>query len=313
MIKNLQALWNNLLPIQAYSWQSFFWTSLFSLVMAGLLTPIPRFILFCLAALFFIISMTWLCLKNNVPLTPWITSALICLALFLLVNIPSQALILLWLPLAGTIAAYPCFFDKFCHFHAPTIIERQKLVILLGTQILLSCLLQVNFLMQNWLDQYPSLLVDDFSRSVFVVKWQVTPRIDPQGLLLLDTMGELLQRTLGGKNWTETGEWLRGAVHPRENEEQSDSLGALRQEAIAKLENRLNPLAEYPFWAITIQVSEQPNLYLVTLLADWTGPRSERSREQNPYLCEMICQVEPSIQGVSTNCQRARRNSLPPG
>ncbi|WP_017306815.1 DUF5357 family protein [Spirulina subsalsa] len=307
MIKTLQNLWQNILPIQAYSWQCFLWISFFSLVMSALLSPTLRFILLLFAAIFFTISITWLCIKNHVPLTPWIASALICFHLFLLIKIPLETLLLLWLPLAGTIAAYPCFFDKFCHFHSPTIIERQRLVILLGIQLLGSCLFQVNVLMQNWLEQYPSLLVDDFSRSVFVVKWQLTPRIDPQGLLLLDTMGELLGRTLEERNWTDAGEWLRGAVHPTQSKEERDSLGALRQEAIAELENRLKPLAEYPLWKITIQVSEQPNLYLVTLQAHWTGPRSNRSQEQDPYLGAMNCRVEPSIQGVITRCQRARR------
>ena len=73
--------------------------------------------------------------------------------------------IVLWPTISALITALPDFFegtgtDSKAQIPKPE--DRQKIIILVASCMLLSCWIQFYFVMDNWLKEYPSLLADNF-------------------------------------------------------------------------------------------------------------------------------------------------------
>jgi len=264
-------------PPSAYSWKSFVLLALFSWFMSLLATGSVHEFIDSLGWIFFIIGITWASSVNSLRITPWITSALICWFIFgdLLEGEKETGLIVFPI-LAAVIASIPYFWDGE-KLKSPSPRERQKMVILFGTQFLLSCWFQFYFLIQFWLRDYPSLLVDDFSDSTFVVLVRQPP-VTPRGVVILEDIGNKIEEGLDGRPWGEVERWLLEA-------KRQENLEALQSQATPEL----IPLAEDSFWQVTSEAKMEGSGYILELQAMWLGP----GLQPQVYSSQKSCTIMP--------------------
>lgn len=271
-------------PKSAYSWKAFVLLALFSWFMSLLAIGWIHGFIDSLGWIFFIIGITWACSVNSLKITPWITSALICWFIFgdLLEGETATGLIVFPV-LAAVIASMPYFWDGE-KLKSPSPQERQKMVILFGTQFLLSCWFQFYFLIQSWLRDYPSLLVDDFSDSTFVVLVRQSP-VTPRGVVILEEIGNKIEESLDGKSWGEVERWLLEA-------KRQANLEALQ----AQVTSELIPLAEDSLWHVTSEAKTEGSGYILELQAIWLGP----GLQPKVYSSQKSCTIMPVFPSQDT-------------
>jgi len=165
-----------IIPESLRSWQTFMILTLFSLVLILVGEQSKKEILAGLTFVFVAIGM-WSFTREK-PLTmlgisvnSWAMSILICLLVIrLLTGGVTSSWWIICPPLAATIAAIPEFRESKNKLKIPGPEVRQKLVILFLGYLVLSCWLNFGFTIQEWLENKPSLMQQDFSKSSFVVK-----------------------------------------------------------------------------------------------------------------------------------------------
>ena len=170
-----------LIPPKAYSWQTLIYLSIFSWLMSSLsLGFVKDLIAFC-GWLFLISGTAWYTTDNplyvpgtNLPVGALITGFLVSVFAFGYgENVLTSKTIVLWPTISAIITAIPEFFEGSgidAKTQIPKIEDRQKMIILVGSCMVISCWLQFFFVTQNWLKQYLSLIVDNYQKSAFVTK-----------------------------------------------------------------------------------------------------------------------------------------------
>jgi hypothetical protein len=225
--------------------------------------------------------------KDGFPLSPWITGALVSVYIFggPTGEVRREALIY-WPVISAIIAALPDFLGEGFTLKAPPLQKRQNLVVLFGTQILLSCWLQFYFVIQNWLVQYPSLVADDFDQSAFVVKWEspLSPP-PPRGALILESMEPKLRDQLNARPWSE----VERSLLPKERQKLLNTLAKQTKQQMSSLE-------EDSLWQVTSDVSTSGSGYNLELRANWKGPRSGLQEKSMTKPCQ-ITQAYPPTTG----------------
>ncbi|MBD1910601.1 MULTISPECIES: DUF5357 family protein [unclassified Leptolyngbya] len=280
-----EALWKQLKPPQAYSWQTLIWLSVFAWLLSILtVTEVVEEILSWLGWLFLTIGVGWASwgIKLNFfgwmfrP-GPWFTGALACTLLFWREGAdPFPLAVTLWPVVSAAIAIVPRFFPRLT-FTLPDPITRQDMLVLLLVSLVMSCWFRFHFLVQDWLTAYPSLLADDFSNSGFVVSISdELPAEDEQGTLLLGTVATSVEQQLDGRPWRDAERWLF---------ERDQRIVDLQQQAL----NRLQAAGEGQFWNFQALVPPQtrPDEYTLLLRARWLGPSSRLGG----YYLEKTCWV----------------------
>jgi hypothetical protein len=242
--------------------------------------------------------------KDGFPLSPWITGALVSTYIFggPSGDVTGDALVY-WPIISAIIAALPDFVGEkqgggVTLKRAP-LNKRQNLVILFGTQFLLSCWFQFYFVLQDWIVQYPSLLADDFRKSAFVVQWKSeqpvlslgrdglavkwqsdVPANPPRGAALLDAIEPKLREQLNAKRWSD--------VEKRLIEGRRDQwLNSIAQQT----KQQISPIVEEDnLWRIKMSkpTARSSGGYNFDLQAIWQGPRSAPQRS-----IVKSCQVSP--------------------
>ncbi|MBP5976814.1 DUF5357 domain-containing protein [Brasilonema sp. CT11] len=292
-----------LIPPKAYSWQTLIYLSIFSWLMSSLaLGLVKDLIAFC-GWLFLIAGTAWYTTDNplyvpgtNLPIGAVITGFLVSVFAFGYgENVLTTRTIVLWPTISAIITAIPEFFEGSgvdAKTLIPKIEDRQKMIILVGSCMVISCWLQFFFVTQNWLKQYPTLTVDNYQKSAFVTKTASTEKVPPKnGVLILDQLSPKVEDQLRGKPWSEAEQWLINA---------GPNVGNLGKQVIQK------ELAEYEerfLWRVEPRVSNVKGGYNLDLLSIWDGPSS------NPggYYLEKSCQVDPVSTSGSTSSQIVRK------
>ncbi|PSB30851.1 DUF5357 family protein [Stenomitos frigidus] len=302
-----------LTPPKPDSWQSLLWISIFSWAMSLLPESlfIQGFIATC-AWFFLIPGVHWFLheekfevfkLKINVKkgltvngiwLGPWITGALVCLLLFS--ELPENRIsigFICWPPISAIIAALPKFIAVGPHYKTPDPAGRQELVILLLTNLLVSCWFQLFFLTQSWLVDYPSLLTEDLSRSAFVVKFTGN-RPSSRGATILDQAETIVKEQLDGQPWSQAERWLFD-LKPR------------MQQVEATVMSRLPLVKENELWQLDGQVLPRTE-YQLQLMAIWQGPSADGSGYYLMKPCQITRLSDPrrSLARTVTSTQIAR-------
>jgi hypothetical protein len=289
LINSFKALRKDLAPSRAYSWKTFIYLSAFSWLMSLLATDLVHDIITHCGWIFLIIGVSWATTENplkiwGIPIGPWITGALICMFLFgdWTGSIPPMALIV-WPTLSSVIAVFPTFFDEKFRLKVPALQFRQRTVILIGSNMVISCWIQFYFMTQDWLEQYPTLLSDHFGKTTMVSQSEFQPTSTLRGTVVLEFMEPLIVQELENKPWSEVERWL---LEPQPHIE------AIRGEAVKKV-----PLVEEDFWwRYTYNIGSINSGYNLQLRAVWQGPRSQTE----PYYVEKNCQITQSYQPIVT-------------
>ncbi|WP_066374976.1 MULTISPECIES: septal junction protein FraD [unclassified Anabaena] len=292
-----------LIPPKAYSWQTLMYLSVFSWALSYFAIGYVRDIIALCGWLFLIAGTAWYTTDDPVkvpgtymPLGAVITGFLV--SVFALGNQETgitPIAIVFWPTIAALITAIPEFIegnDIDSKARVPKPESRQKIIILVGSCMIISCWLQFYFVMDKWLQQYPSVLADDFRRSTFVIISEKSEEIPKNGVLILNRLQPLVEEQIADKRWSEVERWLLEA---------NVRLAQLGKQV---LEQNLAQYQEKEVWRIEPRVVNTKAGYRLDLLSIWLGPSSNA----NGYYLKKSCQIEPVA--ISTGNRRTS-NRLP--
>jgi hypothetical protein len=275
-------IWQRLKPPQPFSWQTLIFLSLFSWLMSVL--AVLEYVKDALSAmgwLFLTFGVGWALSGwkfNILGVTfypgPWITGALLCV--FLVEgwsDLPNSTAYILWPTLSALIASLPKFVKPGPVPTTPDVAGQQQIVLLVLSNMIISCWFGFHFLLRDWLREYPSIQTSDFSRSAFVVRLGSPSRDQSRGVPILQAAGDRLTQALEGRVWSETERWLLNI---------NQEIAAIE----AEVRNNLAPVEENALWSLRGQVPPTRTLgYTVVLQALWQGPSSD----PNGYYLEKTC------------------------
>lgn len=269
-----------LTPPRAFSWQTLVLLSLFSWVMSLLSTNIVQNFISSCGWIFLICGVSWATTENppkisNFSIGPWITGALVCIFLFGPWERESTTTALLaWPPISAFLACLKEFFDNKLKLKIPSPAARQRIVILFTSNLLISCWIQFYFVIQNWLQLYPTLLADNFQRSAFVVRIEPASTVTPRGALMLKVIEDPIREQLNNKPWPVVEKWLLEAP-------------ARVDEITKQMKNEVSLIEEDSWWYFKPEVKSNGSGYRLKLQAIWKGPRSQPGE----YAVEKSCQI----------------------
>jgi Family of unknown function (DUF5357) len=269
---------------------------------------------------FIIVGTDWVLFKKTVAIPllelkiaygPWVTGALISAGLLsygvFVTDVP--AALVSWPIFSGLVAAIPMLLKtgpQVKQFKDLLPFERQYLVNLSLIAVLLSCWFQFHFLLDDLLQQYPSLLADSNTRnSAFVVRVNLPPV--SKGVAVLDTAEamireELRRGELRGRSWVDGQRLLLNV--------QTDT-SPIRPYRMApviatKVFSNTPGVEEAPLWLYNAQFyasnidnapgSQSSSYGSLVLQAIWRGPSSQ----PNGYTLEKTCRVprDPPVQQI---------------
>jgi len=277
-----------LVPPKAYSWQTFIYLSVFSWVLSYFAIGYIRDIIAFCGWLFLIAGTAWYTTEDplRVPGTFMPVGAVITgflVSVFAFGNqedVITPRTIVLWPTISALVTAIPEFIegnDTEAKAQIPKPEDRQRIIILVASCMLLSCWIQFYFVMDNWLQEYPSLQADNFKRSTFVVRTEGPQEIPRNGLVILDQLQPLVEEQIAERPWSEVERWLLDA---------KQQVGNAGKQVIEK---NLAQYEEKYLWRVEPRVTNIKSGYILDLLSIWTGPSS------NPrgYYLKKSCRVEP--------------------
>lgn len=246
-----------------------------------------------------IANLSWLCLIvaigwrtnqkpfifRDISLSPWITAVFICG--FLYENfIPDMKYfaIVIWPLISVCLAALFELFKDRGKIDRDRYM-RKRFTFLILIHILLSCLLNFHFIVQNWLEEYPSAQGYDVSKSAFVVRFK-SPSLDvSRGEEIMEFIESRMERELSNRP-------LEISVFQMQSK-----LQTLISNAMEDLPNlKENKLWEWQIQQIRV-ISEG---YEVEFQLTWQGLISI----DEMYSLSKTCQIQPEIQTTNSSSSR---------
>ncbi|MBD2360904.1 DUF5357 domain-containing protein [Anabaena minutissima FACHB-250] len=291
-----------LIPPQAYSWQTLIYLSVFSGAISSFAGGYIRDIIALCGWLFLIAGTAWYTTDDPLkvpgtymPVGAVITGFLVAVFAFgNQKNLLTPMTIVLWPTIAALITAIPEFIegsDVDSKARIPKPEARQKIIILVGSCMIISCWLQFYFVIDKWFQEYPSLLADDFQNSTFVITREEPETVPANGVLILNQLQPLVEEEISEKSWSQVERWLLEA---------NVRVGQLGKEILDK--NSLG-LREKELWRIEPRVTNTKSGYILDLLSIWVGPSSSAKG----YFLKKSCRIEP----LATSRNRNTNSSVP--
>ncbi|MBD2182088.1 DUF5357 family protein [Planktothrix sp. FACHB-1355] len=290
-------------PPQIFSWQTGFIISLLIWSIAVFTIASLQNILALVSWLFLLISSVLFAIEKpliigGIALSPWISGALMSIFLFSISSnrIQDFALVI-WPILSGIIAVMAELMHPGGKFKIPSPASGQRLVILFLIHVLISCWLQFNFFIQDWLQRYPSLLVDNFSQSTFVIKIAYLSNTTSRGASVLDAIDSQIKTQIDNQPWPQAERWLIDA----------DKRVAILADEVMK---KLLPAEENSMWSFETKFLPSQIGYNLQLLGKWQGLGSM----PEGYHIKKTCRISPvTIEGsylpsTRENILRLRRS-----
>ncbi|MBW4423193.1 MAG: septal junction protein FraD [Nostoc desertorum CM1-VF14] len=300
-----------LIPPKAYSWQTFIYLSVFSWIVSYFAIGYIKDIIAFFGWLFLIAGTAWYTTEDplRVPGTFMPVGAVITgflVSVFAFGNqqdVITPRTIVFWPTISALITAIPEFIegnDTDAKARIPKPEDRQRIIVLVASSMLLSCWIQFYFVMDNWLRQYPSLQADTFKSSTIVVRTEKQVIIPRNGAVILERLQPIVISQIAQRPWSEVERWLLP------EEYQVETLG---REVIQK---NLSKYEEKELWRVEPRIDNTKSGYILNLLSIWTGPSS------NPrgYYLQKSCRIEPvaatsnsgnSITVAEIECDRASK------
>ncbi len=296
-----------LVPPKAYSWQTLIYLSLFSWIMSYFATEgFVKDIIAFLGWMFLIAGTAWyttdspiLIPNTSMPLGSLITGFLVSVFAFghpdeitaaetwsiWSIVLVTPRTVVFWPTFSALITAIPEFFEGSgtdSKTLLPKTEDRQRVIVLIACCMVLSCWLQLYFLVDSWVAEYPSLQVDNFERSSLVVRTEPSAKTPENGVRILDKLEPLVKGRLAAKSWSEVERWLHNA---------DQEVGELGRQVIDKY---LDKFDEKALWHVearfddkNIKTKNKLDEYTLDLLSIWTGPSSNTRR----YYLKKSCSI----------------------
>nr|MCU0516315.1 DUF5357 domain-containing protein [Oscillatoria sp. Prado101] len=263
-----------------------------------------------LAGVLAIIALDWCASEKKYyiggfHLGSWSKGALICIFIFAVLSENSgrefpYLMLIIWPVISALIALLQKLHKS------DSDLSVAQVFILILTSLLISCWLEFYFLLQNWLQEYPSLRADNFERSAFVIKVDFSGRETARGVKMLNSIEEFLKNQVKDKSWPEVKEWLLEIdrqLKPWPAKGQpwlkvrqwlmDDELGeAFDDKIMATLGN----LEEDNWWYLKIKIEPDEWQYELKLQAIWRGPSSNAEE----YDMTKICSISKTFEAQTT-------------
>ena len=254
-----------MIPPKVVHWKTPLLLSIFlALLTVGAVTDRDtRALLFDMSWLFFTLSMGLLTSQqpfviNRVSLSPWVTSILI--GLWLLIRLPSDKKEIAWIsgPLIAVVvlAIIEVWKSESKREGIRSLVRPQFLMITL-VHLLFSCWFGFHFLIQGWIQQYPSVLSQDWE-SDYVVRFQQPTINRSRGVVILNAMERYLQNEARTKPWAQVEQMLIDIDNER---------FFLKNQALQKI--RLVP--EDARWDVKTSIVQGESRYQLEMQATWLG------------------------------------------
>ena len=302
MRENLNRFIKFLMPPNQLSWDMFLWLGIFSWLIGLPASPIIQRILSIFGCVFLILSIAWLTETQRRKMTilgiflgSWISGALTCafLALFWGNQVSPGLAAILWPLVSTAFITIPVFVKAGPRLSIPTLQDRQRLVILILSNIVISFWIRFHFSIQTWLEMYPSLLTDSVGNSAFVTAVGPRGELRSSGGAVLDLVEVSVRKEIQGLSWSDVEKWLDSDTRLT-----SITLNALQTFAAER--KNLKEFSQQ-FWSFGVQKSwkELPegNGYELELFAVWAGPSSQ----SEGYYFTKSCQISQKQEGFGLN------------
>lgn len=284
-MKNFKPFYNVfqkfLIPPRFVHWKTPLLGSLFLWVGAALTSNQEwRLYLSNLSWLLLIVAIGWRTTEEpfvirGVSLSPWLTAALICLFCYGNFSRDRQPLaVIIWPILSASIAVILKYIESGKVFLEPPPLIRPIFLIFLFCHALISCWLAFQFLIIRWLEDYPSLLAEDFSRSGFVINTRPQSINNSRGLVMIKLTEGYLKNKTSNRPWPEVELWLLNVGNQRIS---------LTEQALKKLPK----LPEDSLWELKTTLVQGESRYQLGLTAQWQGPSSNAEGYSLRKSCEV--------------------------
>lgn len=269
-------------PPQLLSWQTSVLLSILVWLTGFFTAGLSQDLIAVFSWLLLIIGGSWFSAENPVRIgifsvSAWVTGALICMFIFRSWNerMPSIAYVI-WPVISAAIAILAEVVKPGGKLKMPEPKVRQNLIILFSIHLLISCWIQFHFYIQTWVEKYPSVLADDFSKSTFVVKLPTSSPPSSKGVEILNAIELRMKKQIDNQPWPEVQQWLKTAD--------------LKINTLAKeTEKEITTPEEITIWQFEVKVLPTKTGYNLNAIAKWPG----LSAQPGGYNLEKTCQISP--------------------
>jgi hypothetical protein len=290
-------------PPQLFSWQTLVLIAIASLLASFVfydtqIAPFAARVMYTCGWIFFILGVAWWQLEQpwrifGLFVGPWLVSAIICMVF--LTDVSNQFAIVSWSVLGAAIALIPEFFTKDNRFQFMPPNKRPQAAIVVLSGVLLACWLQFYFVIQDWLNEYPSLQFDfaAFNRSNFVLAIG-SPKLVRE-LQVLDAVKSVFDEALLDVPWSQAERWLY---------ERRDGL-LDRDRFQAYLDDRQD-LEENSLWRPQFKITRDGSDYVLTISVIWEG----LTPIDGGYAVQQTCRVRKVTRSRDENAESSARSIL---
>ncbi|MCY7381747.1 MAG: DUF5357 domain-containing protein [Microcoleus sp. CAN_BIN18] len=255
-----------MIPPRVVHWKTPLLLSIFlALLSVAAVTDWPtRTLLFDMSWLFFILSMGLLTSQppfaiKGVSLSPWVTSILI--GLWLLVRLPSDKKEIAWISgpiIAVVVLAIIRVWKSDSKRESIKELIRPQFLMITLIHVTFSCWFAFHFLVQGWIQQYPSILSQDLRQSDYVVTFQQPTINRSRGVVILNAMDRYLQNEARTKPWAQVEQMLIDIDNER---------FFLKNQALGTI----GTVPEDASWDVKTSIVQGQSRYQLEMQATWLG------------------------------------------
>lgn len=283
----VQKLYEQFKPKHWYSWQTAIWLSAIS----GILSTLARLVSmrsFSLVAtliatlgwFFLITGISWAVTEQGNRFAPWITGAVLCFFVFGgYTTVNWGQVVVIWPLVSAIVFMLPYFWDESLQQKLPSLNDRITIMLVVGSQLILSFWIQFFIVLSTFLQEYPSFYSDNLSNSLFIVRTPAGQTQEPRGVFLLNLLDIELVDYYQNRPWkTVEAELLTNPTVPV-----NDLFNAVK--------GRTPTLKEDQYWSLLDPsfLPKDPG-YELTLQYEWRGAKAQLDQD---YYVQKVCLLTP--------------------
>ncbi|MBE9094262.1 DUF5357 family protein [Tychonema sp. LEGE 07203] len=288
-----------MMPPRVVHWKTPLLLSIFLglLAVAAITDLRTRTLMFDMSWLLFALSMGLLTsqkpfIVKGVSLSPWVTSIII--GLWLLIRLPSDKKEIAWIVgpiIAVVVLAIIRVWKSDSKRESIRELMRPHFLMITLIHVTFSCWFAFHFLIQGWIQQYPSILSQDLRQSDYVVTFQ-QPTINPsRGVVILNAMERYLKNEARTKPWPQVEQMLIDIDNER---------FFLKNRALSTI----GSVPEDGSWDVKTSIVQGQSRYQLEMQATWMG----LVFRPEIYSFTKSCEVFDTANRATVTCDAIKRS-----
>ncbi|PSB39662.1 hypothetical protein C7B69_01955 [filamentous cyanobacterium Phorm 46] len=255
-----------MMPPRVVHWKTPLLLSIFLglLAVAAVTDLRTRTLMFDMSWLLFALSMGLLTSQKpfiikGVSLSPWVASIII--GLWLLIRLPSDKKEIAWIAgpiIAVVVLAIIRVWKSDSKRESIKELIRPEFLMITLIHVTFSCWFAFHFLIQGWIQQYPSVLSQDLRKSDYVVTFQQPTINRSRGVVILNAMDRYLQNEARTKPWAQVEQMLIDIDNER---------FFLKNQALGTI----GIVPEDASWDVKTSIVQGQSRYQLEMQATWMG------------------------------------------